>query len=108
MSPDPAARPNEQNETSRAVIERALSGMSAEDLVDLRTTAHRLKHLPFTRLVEALFSQSADRGEDGADGRERNQEHNFAGELSGDCQSEFVRDLFRQIEQALAAKTAPK
>ncbi len=105
MSPDPTPRPDEQKDTERAIIERALSGMSGPELIDLRTTAHRLKHLPFTRLIEALFSQDAARGEDRVEGGDRGQVHNFAGEAGGHCQSNFVRDLFRQIEEALATNT---
>lgn len=79
--------------------------MSAPELVDLRTTAHRFKHLPFTRLVEALFLQSRDRGEDGAEKGAGSQEHNFAGDSSEHCHSGYVRTLLQQIEEAIAAKT---
>lgn len=82
--------------------------MSAAELVNLRTTAHRLKHLPFTRLVEALFSQAAARSEGSAEERDCNPEYNFAGEQNEHSRSEFVRELFRQIERALATKTQPE
>ena len=78
--------------------------MSTAELLDLRTTARRLKHLPFTRLVEALFSQAADRSQASGEGGDGVLEHNFAGEDTKHCQSEFVRELFRQIERALATK----
>ena len=92
-------------QTDRAVIEGALAGMSAAELIDLRTTAHRLKHLPFTRLVEALFSQAASRTEKGGEDGDPNGEYNFAGEESERSGSEFVRELFGMIERALATKT---
>ena len=78
--------------------------MSTAELLDLRTTAHRLKHLPFIRLVEALFSQTAARNDGSMEEGDCTLEYNFAGEQEGRAQSEFVRDLFRQIEAALATK----
>ena len=104
MSPDSSERRDKRTEIDRAVIESALAGMSDAELIDLRTTAHRLKHLPFTRLVEALFSQAASRTEGGREDGDSNREYNFAGEESEHSASEFVRELFRMIERALAAK----
>ncbi len=87
------------------LIENALGAMSDEELVDLRSTAHRLKHLPFMRLVEALFAQTEERGRGEATptGTET-REHNFAGESSEGCQSDFLRTLFTQIERVLAVR----
>lgn len=96
--------PDERKKTNRAVIERALHGMSEAELVDLWTTAHRLKHIPFTRLIEALSSQAADRRGNRVPGGDRDRKYNSAGEGGGHCPSEFVQDLFRQIEDALATK----
>ena len=107
MSPDPFPCPSEQGETSRGVIERALAGMFVAELVDLRMTAQRFKHLPFTRLVEALFLQSRDRGEGSVEKGAESQEYNFAGDSSEHCRSEYVRTLLQQIEEAIAAKTTP-
>ena len=94
-----------RTEADHAVIDRALAGMSATELIDLRTTAHRLKHLPFTRLVEALFSQAASRTEKGGEDDDPDREYNFAGEESERSESEFVGKLFGMIERALATKT---
>ena len=94
-----------RTEADRAVIERALAGMSAAELIDLRTTAHRLKHLPFTRLMEALFSRRRIAREKGCVDGDRDREYNFAGEESEHCQSEFVQELSGRSSDALATKT---
>ena len=65
MSADPFPCKGEQSKQNREVIESARTRISTAQLIDLRRTAHRFKHLPFTRLVEALFFQTKDRGDGG-------------------------------------------
>lgn len=88
------------------LLRNALSGMTTEQLMNLRKTAHRLKHLPFTRLVEVLFLEAEDWGEGNTEGPGRNlPEHNFAGESTNECHSNFLSDLFMEIERAMDSRT---
>ena len=110
MNSDPASRPGNSTESERATIARALSAMSVAQLLDLRTTAHRFKHLPFARLMDALFRQEADR-----ERRAREQpnsywkideEQNLVCDPREPARSKFVEELFGLIDHALAAKEA--
>ncbi len=84
------------------MLRRALATMSIGQLVELKSTAHRLKHLPFTRLVNVLFTEAAD---DRARAERESHKHNFASESAEECRSVFLRDLFEEIERALAPRS---
>ena len=42
----------------------ALNGMTVDQLRELRSSIIRLKHLPFTKLVETLFTQQTVQNSD--------------------------------------------
>lgn len=90
---------------NQKMLRSALATMSTQQLIELKSTAHRLKHLPFTRLVAVLFAEAADLPLSDPDhtGPEPTK-HNFAGESAEECRSMFLRDLFGEIERALVER----
>lgn len=100
----------EPTETERATIATALSGMTTAQLVELRTAARRLQHLPFSELMTALFEHDAGFGErtdEGGVAGARLREEPFSGyHARASSHSKFMVELFKQIEWVLAAKSA--
>ena len=109
MSSGTNSNPEDSTDTERATLLTALSGMTAAQMIELRTTARRFQHLPFPRLVRALFEQDAvsDEGDGlelGSDSQPR-KEPIFADNAGVSRRSRFMDELFTQIERALASKT---
>ena len=91
---------------NRTMLRSALATMSTEQLIELRSTAHWLKHLPFSRLVAVLFAEAADSPmSDSARTEHEPTKHNFAGESAEECRSVFLRDLFGEIERVLVERS---
>lgn len=105
MSQDSSQSLPEDRSANRTMLRRALATMSSEQLDELKSTAHRLKHLPFTRLVEVLFTEADEEpGNDPVHTEHKSPKHNFAGDSAGECRSDFLRDLFEEIDRALALR----
>ena len=97
---------SDDRKANQTMLKSALATMSTEQLIELRSTAHRLKHLPFSRLVAVLFAEAVDSpmSDPGCTEHEP-PKHNFAGESPEECRSEFLRDLFGEIERALVERS---
>lgn len=89
----------------RETLKAALNTMSVDQLRELRTTIMRLKHLPFTKLTEVLFTESPPSESDfAASARTREDSHAFAHEFRGHCESETTCTLFEDVESILKIK----
>ena len=99
---------SEHRRVSREVIRAALNGMTMAQLSDLKSTALRFRHLPFPRLVEALFMQQAERDAATTHDPESSKahEHDFSDGCIRDSESTFVRELLEEIERTLECKRA--
>ncbi len=101
MDQDSKQASSAHRQANQTMLRHALATMSVEQLVEVKSTAHRLKHLPFTRLVNVLFTEAAD-DRDQLRSEHESPKHNFAGESAEGCRSVFLMDLFDEIERALA------
>ena len=89
----------------RETLKTALHTMSVDQLRRLRSAIVRLKHLPFTKLTEVLFTESQEPGtKDSHSGRVQEDAPSFASEFRGHCESEATRSLFEDVEAILKAK----
>lgn len=89
------------------VIESVLRGMSGAELRDLRTAAHRLKHLPFARLVNVLLTEGMDARLDDRDSSESKQvDHDFADASTDRCASPYTEDLLKRIDIEILSRSA--
>ena len=104
MEKDASDAQEERAEHDRKILNQALEGMSVDQLRRLRTTIIRLKHLPFTKLTEVLFTEAQDTGEQ--TGSDRTQENHpaFAEDFHGHCESEANRVLFEDVQTVIRAK----
>ena len=93
-------------EVRREVIEVALRGMSDAELRALRTAAHRLKHLPFVRLVNVLLTEGMDAKLDDRDSCESKQiDHDFADGSTDRCGSRYTEDLLKRIDAEIRSRS---
>lgn len=89
----------------RKTLKTALRTMSVDQLRRLRSTIIRLKHLPFTKLTEVLFTESQDAEPTGSrSGRVQEDAPAFATEFRGHYESEATHSLFEDVEAILKAK----
>ena len=76
--------------------------MSLDQLRELRSTIVRLKHLPFTKLTEVLFTESPpSEGDHTGSARICEDSPAFAYEFRGHCEAEATRTLFEDVESIL-------
>ena len=108
MSSETNQNRQELAEIEGCTLAAALSGMTVDQLVELRATARRLQHLPFPRLVNALFNQEL---EESASGRQKSataarlcEEATVTYGTPQPSPSKFMDELFAQIERILAAR----
>ena len=86
----------------RKTLKAALSTMSLDQLRELRSTIVRLKHLPFTKLTEVLFTEfPSSEGDLTGSARICEDSHAFAYEFRGHCEAEATRTLFEDVENIL-------
>ena len=86
----------------RETLKAALRTMSLDQLRELRSTIVRLKHLPFTRLTEVLFTESPpSEGDLTGSARICEDSPAFAYEFRGHCEAEATRTLFEDVESIL-------
>ena len=89
----------------RETMRAALNGMSVDQLQELRSTIIQLKHLPFTKLVETLFTQQALRdGEDVSPSQIYRDDHAFVQDSGGHYESRATRELCEDVETILKAR----
>lgn len=89
----------------RETLKATLRTMSVGQLRELRSTIVRLKHLPFTKLTEVLFTESQQPSTEQANtSRVQEDSPTFAYEFRGHCESEATRTLFEDVEAILRSK----
>ncbi len=90
---EPSSSDENRTGHDREIMRSALNGMSVDQLRDLHSAIIRLKHLPFTKLVETLFTQQAS-----------GNDHAFVQNSSGHYESKATRELCEDVEMMLKAR----
>ena len=94
---------NHRTTHDREIMRTALSGMTVDQLRELRSTIIRLKHLPFTKLVETLFTQQTVQNSDEVEAPPQiyRDDHAFVRDSGGHYESKATRELCEDVEMIL-------
>lgn len=105
MEEDETSTSDDGEGSDRQTLRLALGTMSSEQLRALRSAIIRLKHLPFTKLTEVLFTEAQEIGEQpGASGRIQEDAPKFAYNAQGHFESGATRGLLEDVERLLRAR----
>lgn len=94
---------NRRTTHDREIMRTALNGMSVDQLRGLRSTIIRLRHLPFTKLVETLFTQQTVQNSNEVEAPPQIywDDHVFVRDSGGHYESKATRELCEDVEMIL-------
>ena len=95
----------ENRETNdRETLRQALGTMSLDQLRKVRSTIIRLKHLPFTKLTEALFTEPSTTDEQMGLAQVREEDSASDYDSHGSRASTAARALLEDVDDVLRAR----